>query len=227
MTTYLLTTTNISNMTLTATKRQSNNNSNDDDVELVPTLEEKQAYINQLASQTAAAMSNTQECTLPTRRISSGTASNTLTTCDDHTEEEEDLSSPSPSVHQMEISFPDICCPHHSYVHLKRYSTKTNKWLTLLEECPVCYKLQLSSLLKEVDDQSIHQRQKQKKQPQQHQQQQQELKEKEVEEEVKVQKKERRRSKSRRRSSTSSQGSNRSSSYNKIFKIEGQYVLSL
>jgi len=204
-------------MTLTATKRQSNNDI--DDMNIVPTMEEQQSYIDQLASQTATAMSNTQECTLPTRRISSGTASTTALaiTCDDHTDaEEEDDECSTRSIQQMEISFPDICCPHHSYVHLKRYSTKRNKWLTLLEECPVCYKLQLPSLIQEQQDEQQQQRQKQEEQQ-------------EEKEEVEDEKKERRRSKSsRRRSSTSSQGSNRSSSsYNKIFKIEGQYVLSL
>lgn len=202
-------------MTLTATKRQQHN---DEDMNIVPTIEEKQSYINKLASQTATAMSTSQECTLPTRRISSGIASTALTiTCDDTEAKEEDECSTTRSVQQqMEISFPDICCPHHSYVHLKRYSTKTNKWLTLLEECPVCYKLQLPSLIQE-------QKQKQQKEQQQQRQKQQK-------EEVEDEKKERKRSKSsgRRRSSTSSQGSNRSSSsYNKIFKIEGQYVLSL
>jgi len=215
--------TNISNMTLTATKRQSNNDI--DDMNIVPTFEEKQSYINQLASQTATAMSTSQEY-LPTRRISSCTTSTTALTitCDDHTEEEEDECSTTHSVHQMEISFPDICCPHHSYVHLKRYSTKTNKWLTLLEECPVCYKLQLPSLIQEQQEQQ----QRQQRQKQEQQQQQQQKEEVEEEKQAKDEKKERRRSKSRRRSSTSSQGSNRSSSsYNKIFKIEGQYVLSL
>ena len=135
-------------MTLTATKKRQQQH-NDEDMNIVPTLEEKQSYINKLASQTAAAMSNTQEYTLPTRF--SGTASNTpLTTCDDHTEAEEEEDDDS-SEQQMEISFPDICCPHHSYVHLKRYSTKTNKWLTLLEECPVCYKLLLPSLISRAE----------------------------------------------------------------------------
>jgi len=123
----------------------------------------------------------------------------------------------------MEISFPDICCPHHSYVHLKRYSTKSNKWLTLLEECPVCYKLQLPSLIQEQQDEQQKQGQKEKKEEEQ--QEEKEEVEGQKEEEVEGPKERRRSKSSRRRSSTSSQGS--SSSYNKIFKIEGQYVLSL
>ena len=143
-------------MTLTATKRQLNNDI--DDVELVPTLEEQQSYINTLAAATAKTMA--QEYTLPTRRISSsGTATASTNTEEDDEEDEEQPS--------MEISFPDICCPHHSYVHLKRYSTKTNKWLTLLEECPVCYKLQLPSLENQQQQEQQQQRQKQQQQEEQ------------------------------------------------------------
>lgn len=29
-------------------------------------------------------------------------------------------------------------CPHHPYVQLRRFSTKTNSWKTLLDSCPVC-----------------------------------------------------------------------------------------
>lgn len=38
-------------------------------------------------------------------------------------------------------SFPPITCHHHPYIQLKKYSTRTNKWMTLLDICPLCMAL--------------------------------------------------------------------------------------
>lgn len=97
---------------------------------LVPTRAEQQAYIDHIKASVA------QEVAPPSPSIikpPSGTDSSTVSD-DSHQEVEVPICQEC----QEEVTFPDICCRHHPNIHLKKFSTTRNKWLTLFDVCPIC-----------------------------------------------------------------------------------------
>ena len=113
---------NIQNMILSASTSSKRRLQRYDDC-LVPTRAEQQAYIDHIKASVA------QEAPPSIAKPP------TTTSCDDYYQEEE---VPICQECQEEVSFPDICCRHHPNIHLKKFSTTRNKWLTLFDVCPIC-----------------------------------------------------------------------------------------
>eukprot|EP01083_Nonionella_stella_P285592 972183_1 len=122
---------NIQNMILSASTSSKRRLQRYDDC-LVPTRAEQQAYIDYIK-----AISSTHDAVAPPpspsmiKTPTSNSSSGSVTLCVDCSQDEEEGP-------QHEVSFPDICCRHHPNIHLKKFSPKRNKWLTLFNVCPIC-----------------------------------------------------------------------------------------